>query len=169
MLEGGLEHERLEGRAGLPARTASVGAPHEVDREGVVVPAADVGTDGAVRVERHQRGLRPRRIGGDLRDGGLGGGLGVEVEGRDHAEPPAVERILADGLDGLLPDPLDEVGREPVGGRRGRRAIGGFDRGGLGRIGLRLRDGIVVDHVRQDGGPAGSGLVHVLDGVGGLR
>ena len=61
VLEGGLEHEGLEGGAGLAARAAAVGAPREVDLEGVVVAAADVGADGAVLVERDQRGLRARR------------------------------------------------------------------------------------------------------------
>ncbi len=168
-LEGGLQHERLERRAWLAAGAAAVHAAHEVHLEGLVVPPADMGPDGAVGVEGDEGGLRPGRIGDDLGHGLLGSGLGIDVEGGDDLEAPPVEGAFADRGHGLLPHPLDEVRGQAAGGGGRDGAVVGLDRDGGRRVGLRLGEDLVVDHVSQDRGASGGGLLEVLHRVGRLR
>ncbi len=82
-LEGPGQHERLERRTGLAARTATEAAEGQVDLGVLPVGPADQGADVAgLRLDRHQRRLGVLRVGQRLRQDLLGVLLEVGVEGR---------------------------------------------------------------------------------------
>ena len=105
LAERGREHDRLEGRPGLPLRLRG-----EVELAAVEVRAAEHRLHRpGVRVDRDERGRRPVRVGEDLLDRLARLVLEVEVDRRRHLEPAAEDALGAVARDELIGDVVDEV------------------------------------------------------------
>jgi hypothetical protein len=114
LLQRGRKRERLEGRTGLPSRTAVAG--REVHLRHVEVLPAVHRADGPVPwVDRDERRRRVARAVQAVRDGLLGVTLHLRVQGRLDLEPAAEHLSLGVPIDQVAPGVVEEVpelGRE---------------------------------------------------------
>ena len=163
------KREQLERRSGLTARAAL--ARGHVHLRALVIATAhqrvDVAVLGVHNGHGHLEGIAGLLFlfGRSL----FGGGLGLDIQRRDHLQP-ALEQlgggigVLALGVGQLVAHVAREVG---VGQNARHGGLGGVQLDGLGlhRVGLLRRDNPVGHHAVEHGVAALQAVVRIIDGV----